>query len=120
MKVDVVMHLSWSSTLNHGYLKTSARFAKETGGVLAIYTGVHVIDGVVKELTEGGLLPRDVCRSHLQGLLVKRKNSGNPRGHGKWVKGAVMLKSSSVKPTEAPRSSVYNLAFSHCHCRARS
>jgi precorrin-4/cobalt-precorrin-4 C11-methyltransferase len=38
-------------------LKTSARFAKEMGGVLAIYTGVHVIDRMVKELTEGGLLP---------------------------------------------------------------
>jgi len=50
MEVGVVMHLSWSSTLNHGYLKTSARFAKEMGGVLAIYTGVHVIDRVMKEL----------------------------------------------------------------------
>jgi hypothetical protein len=69
MELGVVEYLSWSSTLNHCYLKTSARFAKEMGGVLAIYTGVHVIDRLV---------------------------------------------------TEVPRSSVYNLAFSHSYCRAKS
>jgi len=102
MEVGVVMHLSWSSTLNHGYLKTSARFAKEMGGVHAIYTGVHVIEQGGEGTYRRQLAPRDVCRRRLQGLLVKRKNSGNPRGHGQWVKGTVMLKSSSVKPTEAP------------------
>lgn len=120
MELGVVVYLSWSFTLNHGYLKTSARFAKEAGGVLAIYTGVHVIDRLVKELTEGGLLPATSVGGVYKVSWSNRKNSGNSRGHGQWVKGAVMLISSSVKPTEVPRSTVYNLAFSHSYCRARS
>jgi len=114
------MHLSWSSTLNHGYLNTSARFAKEMGGVLAIYTGVHVIDGVVKELTEGGLLPATSVGVIYKVSWSSEKIVVTLGDIAERVKGTVMLKSSSVKPTEAPRSSVYNLASSHCHCRARS
>jgi len=38
----------------------------------------------------------------------------------KWVKGAVMLISSPVKPREVPRSVVYNPAFSHSYRRAKS
>jgi precorrin-4/cobalt-precorrin-4 C11-methyltransferase len=120
MEVGVVMYLSWSSTLNHGYLKTSARFAKEMGGVLAIYTGVHVIDSVVKELTEGGLLPTTSVGGIYKVSWSNEKIVGTLADIAERVKGTVMLMSSSVKPTEPPRSSVYNLAFSHSYCRTKS
>jgi Precorrin-4 methylase len=120
MEVGVVMHLSWSSTLNHGYLKTSARFAKETGGVLAIYTGVHVIDGVVKEVTEGGLLPATSVGVIYKVSWSSEKIVVTLADIAERVKGAVMLKSSSVKPREVPRSSDYNPTFSRSYRRAKS
>ena len=120
MELGVVEYLSWSSTLNHCYLKTSARFAKEAGGVLAIYTGIHVIDGVVKEVTEGGLLPATSVGVIYKVSWSSEKIVVTLADIAERVKGAVMLKSSSVKPREVPRSSDYNPTFSHSYRRAKS
>lgn len=110
-----------------GDLKTAARFAREMGAVLAIYTGVHVIDKVVKELTEGGLPPETpvgvvykaswpdekIVVGTLADIAEKVKAE-------RIVRDAVIIVGSSVKPREVPRSAVYNPAFSHSYRRARS
>ena len=75
---------------------------------------------MVKELTEGGLLPATSVGSVYKASWSNEKIVGTLADIAERVKGAVMLISSSVKPTEAPRSTVYNLAFSHSYCRAKS
>jgi precorrin-4/cobalt-precorrin-4 C11-methyltransferase len=56
-----------------GDLKTAARFAQEMGAVLAIHTGVHVIDKVVTELTEDAPPPRRLWELSIRPLGPTKK-----------------------------------------------
>ncbi len=109
-----------------GDLKTAAKFAREMGAVLAIYTGVHVIDKVVEELLQGGLSPdtpvavvhkatwqdEKIVMGSLADIAERVKAE-------KIVKDAVILVGDSVKPREIPRSSVYDPRHSHSYRKAR-
>jgi precorrin-4/cobalt-precorrin-4 C11-methyltransferase len=110
-----------------GDLKTAARFAQEMGAVLAIHTGVHVIDKVVKELTEDAPPPETLVGAVYKaswpdekivvGTLADIAEKVKAEG---IVRDAVIIVGGSVKPREVPRSAVYNPAFSHSYRRAKS
>ncbi|MCC6020206.1 MAG: precorrin-4 C(11)-methyltransferase [Thermoproteaceae archaeon] len=110
-----------------GDLRTAARFAREMGAVLAIYTGVHVIDKVVRELTEGGLPPETpvavvykaswpdekIVAGTLADIAERVKAEGITRD-------SVIIVGESVRPAEVPRSAVYDPARGHSYRKART
>ncbi|CCC81737.1 precorrin-4 C(11)-methyltransferase [Thermoproteus tenax] len=105
-----------------GSLKEAAKFAATNGAVLAIYTGVHVIDKVVKELVDGGLPPdtpaavvykatwpdQKVVRGTLSDIARKVREE-------RITRDAVILVGESVAPREVPRSSVYDPRHTHSY-----
>ncbi|MEL9990077.1 MAG: precorrin-4 C(11)-methyltransferase [Thermoproteus sp.] len=105
-----------------GSLKDVAAFMLATGAVAVVYTGVHVIDKVVRELSEGGLPPdtpvavvykatwpdQKVVRGTLADIAAKVKRE-------RIVKDAVIIVGESAGPQEIPRSSVYDPAHAHSY-----
>ncbi len=109
-----------------GDLKIVARFMKEMGAVAVVYTGVHVIEKVVKELLEGGLPPetpvavvykatwpdQKIIRGTLADIAQKVRQE-------RVTKDAVIIVGDSVAPREIPRSSVYDPTHAHSYRPAR-
>ncbi|MEM1637272.1 MAG: precorrin-4 C(11)-methyltransferase [Pyrobaculum sp.] len=105
-----------------GSLKDVATFMLTTGAVAVVYTGVHVIDKVVRELSEGGLPPdtpvavvykatwpdQKIVRGTLADIAAKVKREG-------IVKDAVIIVGESAGPREIPRSSVYDPSHAHSY-----
>ncbi|MCX8136673.1 precorrin-4 C(11)-methyltransferase [Pyrobaculum aerophilum] len=105
-----------------GSLKDVADFILKTGAVAVIYTGVHVIDKVVKELEEGGLSPgtpvavvykatwpdQKIIQGTLRDIAEKVKAE-------RIVRDAVIIVGESVQPPEIPRSAVYNPDHAHSY-----
>lgn len=103
-----------------GSLRDVAAFMLATGAVAVVYTGVHVIDKVVKELTDGGLPPdtpvavvykatwpdQKIVRGTLADIAAKVKAE-------RIVKDAVIIVGESAGPREVPRSSVYDPSHAH-------
>lgn len=105
-----------------GSLKDVATFMLTTDAVAVVYTGVHVIDKVVRELSEGGLPPdtpvavvykatwpdQKIVRGTLADIAAKVKREG-------IVKDAVIIVGESAGPREIPRSSVYDPSHAHSY-----
>ncbi|ACB39252.1 precorrin-4 C(11)-methyltransferase [Pyrobaculum neutrophilum] len=109
-----------------GSLEQVARFMREQGAVAVIYTGVHVIDKVVRELAAGGL-PLDtpaavvyratwddqkIVRGTLADIAEKVKRE-------RIARDSVIIVGEPVAPREIPRSSVYHPAHGHSYRPAR-
>mgnify|MGYP001770642520 CR=1 FL=1 len=105
-----------------GDLRDVAKFMLSTGAVAVVYTGVHVIDKVVRELSEGGLPPdtpvavvykatwpdQKVVRGTLGDIAQKVKDE-------RIVRDAVIIVGESAGPREVPRSSVYDPSHAHSY-----
>nr|KJR73015.1 MAG: precorrin-4 C11-methyltransferase [Thermoproteus sp. AZ2] len=122
----VVITRAAARTEMRGDLRLAARFAIEQGATLAIYTGVHVIDKVVRELREGGLPPETPVAVVYKATWPDEKIVVGTLGDiaekvkkERITRDAVIIVGDVVAPREVPRSSVYNPSHAHSYRPAR-